>query len=350
MIIVNALGGINNPNLALTREQGDNPVELMAIDLDDRAITDGKASGLTAVNITLGYVGGPGDPFAISIRTIDMWNEALRRHPRDFLRVATAADIMRAHHEDKIGVIYGFQSAAMMGDDAARVDIFAGNGVRVIQLTYNGPNQLGDGCMAKENRGLSPFGREVIARLNEARVMVDLSHSGERTCLEAAQASSAPISVNHTGCRALADLPRNKSDEELRLVAERGGFIGIFFMPFLRMDGHPGADDVVAHIEHAINVCGEDSVGLGTDGDVAAIDDLNAYTRYLVKQVEDRRRAGLSAAGERADTYPFVVDLRGPDQFRKLASLLKARGHKEARIEKIMGLNFLRFAREVWGA
>src|SRR5204862_82401 len=149
----------------------------------------------------------------------------------------SAADIRRAKAEKKVGLLYGFQNCAMLGKDATRVDVFADLGVRVFQLTYNPANLLGDGSMAPENRGLTPFGREVIARLNDRRVMVDLSHSGERTCLDAARASRAPISINHTGCRALTDLPRNKTDAELRLVAERGGFVGIYFMPFLNQSG-----------------------------------------------------------------------------------------------------------------
>jgi membrane dipeptidase len=349
MLIVNALGGVENPNLGLTRKQGDNPVALDELDIDSRALADAHASGVAAVNVTLGYVGGPDEPFEYTIRTIGQWDEAVRGHAADLVKVYTAADMLRAKAEKKIGVIYGFQNAAMVGNDPSRVDIFADLGVRVIQLTYNPANQLGDGSMAPENRGLTDLGHAVIARLNEKRVMVDLSHSGQNTCLDAARASKAPISINHTGCRALTDLPRNKTDEELRLVASKGGFVGIFFMPFLRLDGHPHAEDVVAHIEHAVNVCGEDCVGIGTDGDVTAIDDLGVYAAFLAKQVADRAKSGLGATGERADTYPFVVDLRGVDQFRKLAGLLRARGYNETRIEKIMGRNFLRFATDVWG-
>ena len=229
-------------------------------------------------------------------------------------------------------------------------DTFGDLGVGVIQLTYNPANALGDGSMAPENRGLTDLGRKAVARLNARRIMVDLSHSGERTCLDAIAVSKAPISINHTGCRALADLPRNKTDAELRGVAEKGGFVGVFFMPFLNVSGHAHAEDVVAHIDHAVGVCGEDHVGIGTDGSATPIDDLGAYGAYLAKQVEDRRKSGLGATGERAGSYPFVADLRGVDQFRKLSHLLKAHGHPEARIEKILGLNFLRFARDVWGA
>ncbi len=339
-IIVNALGGLDDPN----RDTG-----ALVPTITPRVLAEAHASGLTAVNITLGYVSGPDDPFEASVRDIAATDVLVREHAGDLLKVLTAADIRRARAEKKIGLIYGFQNGAMMGNDASRVDVFAGLGVRVFQLTYNPANQLGDGSMAPENRGLTPFGRAVVARLNECRVMVDLSHSGERTCLEAARVSKAPISINHTGCRAVTDLPRNKTDAELRLVAEKGGFVGIYFMPFLNASGHVHAADVVAHIDHAVNVCGEDHVGIGTDGPVTQIDDLQAYQAQLAKEIEQRRRAGISAAGERPDTYPFAVDLRGPQQFHRLAQLLAQKGYSSGRIDKILGLNFLRYAETVWG-
>jgi membrane dipeptidase len=339
--VVNALGGLENPN---DTAEHDGPV------VDARTLADAHASGQAAVNVTLGYVLGKKEPFEQTVREIGQWDRLVERHAGDLLKVKTAADIARAKASRRIGLIYGFQNAAMMGQDASRADIFADLGVRVVQLTYNDRNQLGDGCMVPEGRGLTPFGRQVVERLNANRVMVDLSHSGRRICLDAAAASRQPISINHTGCRALVDLPRNKTDEELRAVASRGGFVGIYFMPFLTLSGHPRAADVVAHIEHALNVCGEDHVGIGTDGGTTSIDDLEAYKAVLAKEVAERRAAGVIAAGERPDTYPFVVDLRGPDQFRKLARLLAARGHPSARIEKVLGGNFVRYAREIWGA
>jgi membrane dipeptidase len=344
MLIVNALGGLEDPNHP---EDGTGVNSSL---LEPRVLDEAHASGLTAVNVTLGYVSGDADPFESSVRAVAQMDAYVRRGARDLRKVLTAGDIPAAAAERRIGIIYGFQNGAMLGNDATRVDLFADLGVRVIQLTYNPANQLGDGSVAPENRGLTPFGREVIERLNEKRVMVDLSHSGERTCLEAARVSRQPVSINHTGCRALNDLPRNKTDEELALVAERGGFIGIYFMPFLNPTGHATAEDVVRHIEHAVNVCGEDHVGIGTDGSVTSIDDLDAYKAALAKEVEGRRAAGISAAGERPDTFPFVVDLRGPGQFRDLAARLARRGHSSARIEKIMGQNFVRYARTVWGA
>ena len=339
-LIVNALGGLDDPNI-----ESDSLVPR----LTPRVLAEAHASGLAAVNVTLGYITGDEDPFEASVRDIAATDALVRAHANDVRKVLTAADIERSREDGRIGLIYGFQNGAMLGDDVARVDIFANLGVRVFQLTYNPANQLGDGSMAPGNRGLTPFGREAIARINAARCMVDLSHSGEQTCLEAAQASTAPISINHTGCRALVDLPRNKTDAELRLVAARGGFVGIYFMPFLTRSGHAHATDVVAHIDHAIDVCGEDHVGIGTDGTVSQIDDLQAYRTELAREIEERRAAGISAAGESPDTYPFVVDLRGPGQFRELERLLMAKGYSESRIDKILGLNFLRYAKTIWG-
>ncbi|WP_313394301.1 membrane dipeptidase [Sphingobium yanoikuyae] len=341
MIVVNALGGLGDPN---------QPADSLVPQFNPRVLAEAHASGLTAVNITIGYVSGSDDPFEQSVREVAETDAQVRANSRDLMKILTAACISRAKAEGKVGLIYGFQNGAMMGQDASRVDIFANLGVRIFQLTYNPANQLGDGSMAPGNRGLTPFAREVVARCNAKRVMVDLSHSGEQTCLEAARISKQPISINHTGCRAVTNLPRNKTDAELKLVADRGGFVGIYFMPFLDMSGHARAEHVVAHIDHAVNLCGEDHVGIGTDGTVTQIDDLKAYEAVLAKEIAARQAAGISAKGERPDTYPFVVDLRGPDQFRKLAGLLRAKGYSTARIEKILGGNFLAYAQTIWGA
>jgi len=352
-LIINALGDLDDPN---PPAGGPNPAQRPAVQgtdalvLNRRAINDALASGLTAINVTLGYVAGDMEPFEYTIAEIGEWDARLRANAEHLLKVYSAADILRAKSEHKVGIIYGFQNAAMVGNNPARVDVFANLGVRVIQLTYNPANQLGDGSMAPQNRGLTPLGREVVERLNANRVMVDLSHSGEKTCLEAARISKQPISINHTGCRALNDVPRNKTDEELRLVATGGGFVGIYFMPFLNASGHAKADDVVAHIEHAVNICGEDHVGIGTDGTITPIDDLEAYKAHLAAEIAARRAAGISAKGERPDTFPFVVDLRGVGQFRELADRLQQRGYTTGRIEKILGRNFLSYAQRIWGA
>lgn len=343
-LIIDALGNIDNINLPAAQRDS----AAYDFGIDARALADAKASGLNAFNMTIGYVFGDGDPYEKSLADVHAWNALIQKKSADLLLVRSAADIRRAKAEGRLGVILGFQNAAMMGKDAGRVEFFAKGGVRVIQLTYNGPNQLGDGSTVPANRGLTSFGRDVVAELNRNRILVDLSHSGEQICLDAAAESKSPIIISHTGCRALANLPRNKTDKELRLVADKGGFVGIYFMPFLAVGRQPMAADLITHIEHAINICGEDHVGFGTDGTVPQIDDMAAYMKGLEEEVRQRRAAGISAPGERPDIVPFLPDLMGRNKFWKLADLLAERGHSSSRIEKILGANFLRVADGVW--
>jgi membrane dipeptidase len=291
---------------------------------------------------------GDAPPFEHTLHEIEVWDSIVADNSADLIKVQTVADIHEARSSGRIGIIYGFQNAVAIGDDLGRIETFGRLGVRVIQLTYNQANHIGDGSMAPENRGLTPFGRQVVEGLNARSIMVDLSHSGEQTCLEAARIAEKPVSINHTGCRALADLPRNKTDEELRLVASRGGFVGIYFMPFLNISGHARAADVIEHIDHAVNVCGADHVGIGTDGPVTSIDDLDAYRARLAEHVALRKAAGVGAAGERSDTLPFVIDLRGVNQFYELIGLLEARGYSQDLIEKILGRNFADYAERIW--
>lgn len=352
-IVINGLGGIDDPNIELElRKAGktQDPLQLALREFAERGIREAHQSGLTAVNMTLGYTSGDKDPFEQSVRDIAACDASIRRHPKDLMKILTAQDIVTAKRSNKVGIIYGFQNSVLLGNDAARASLFANLGVRIIQLTYNPKNAVGYGSMAPENLGLTAFGRDVVAQLNANKILVDLSHSGEKTCLEAAKLSTAPITISHTGCRALADLPRNKTDAELRLVAERGGVVGIYFMPFLKVGVQPTAEDVVRHIEHAVDICGEDHVGIGTDGTVTQVDDMQTYKDALREEVEARKKAGVGATGERIDSYPFILDLRGVNQFERLAELLETRGYKAARIEKILGQNFLRLMKDVWPA
>jgi membrane dipeptidase len=258
------------------------------------------------------------------------------------------ADLDAAAEAGEVGVVYGFQNTEMLGRELDRVRLFAKMGVRVIQLTYNGRNAVGDGATVRDDQGLTRFGAEVVERLQFEGVLVDLSHSSEKTCLDALALAQRPVAITHSACRAVADHPRNKSDAELRLLADRGGVIGLYFMPYLRLAGQPMAADLIAHLEHAISVCGEDHVGVGTDGGTTRHDDMTAYRRQLEDEVAQRRAQGIGAPGETADVATFLPDLCGPTQFQRLADLLAARGHGEARIEKILGGNFRRLMTQAW--
>jgi membrane dipeptidase len=350
--VINALGVLDDPNLPPRAAGSDRAAVAYASTgeaVTTRALADARAAGLCAVNVTLGHVAGTDDPCEATRRDIAAWDAFIAAHPDALRLVRTGADIDAARAAGQVGVVYGFQNTEMLGRDLARVDEFARRGVRVIQLTYNGRNAVADGATVPDDRGLSAFGAEVLERLEAQRVLVDLSHSSEKTCLDALRRARRPLAITHTGCRALADHPRNKSDAELRRVAEGGGVVGLYFMPYLRLAGQPLAADLVAHLEHALQVCGEDHVGLGTDGGTTAPDDLASYRARLEEEVETRRRLGIGAPGETAEVVCFLPDLCGPSQFDRLAALLAERGHGQARIAKILGGNFRRLMGECWG-
>lgn len=311
-----------------------------------------RASGLSAIVLTVAPSGRfwmDDAAFEKTKATIDQWQAIIARHPEHLLAVRTASDLQRARHERRLGIVYTFQGTESLGEDVDRIALFRERGVRVIQLTHNRRNLVGDGCMEPGNAGLSNFGRQVVERLNAEKIVVDLAHGSSRTMAEGIAASRAPALISHTGCRALADLPRNTDDAILRALAEKGGVAGIIFWPYLRTDTQPMAIDVIRHIEHAVNVCGEDHVGIGTDAGIAPIERTADYEKdnreWVAAAVED----GVFERGRPADLYTFIPDLNRADRFDMLASMLSKRGYPDARIAKILGGNFARVMGEVWG-
>lgn len=311
-----------------------------------------RASGLSAVITTL----APQGRFWMDDAAIERarneaikWNSIIERYPDRLVAIRSGADLKRARAENKLGIVYTFQGAEPLGEDVDRVTDYRDLGVRVIQLTHNRRNLVGDGSSEPGDAGLSSFGKEVVARLNAERIVVDLAHGSPRTMREGVEATTSPPLISHTGCRALADHPRNVDDATLRALAQKGGVAGIIFWPYLRVDTQPMAIDVVRHIEHAIKVCGEDHVGVGTDGFVGAIERTADYEVQNREWVADAVADGVFQRGRPADLYTFIPDLNVPNRFERLAALLAQRGHKEERIMKVLGGNFARVMMDVWG-
>ena len=184
--------------------------------------------------------------------------------------------------------------------------------------------------------------------MNDSGVLVDLSHCGRQTTLDGIELSARPVAVTHSGCAALSDNPRNKSDDQLRRLADRGGVVGVYLMPFLRASGQPTADDVLVHIEHAIKVCGEDHVGIGSDQSITPVDATPEYRTLHAETVRERRRLGISAPGESEDVLVFTPDLNSPRRLDLIADRMASRGHGSARIAKVLGGNWLRLFGDVW--
>ena len=315
--------------------------------LDARELADIRNSGVTALNLTVSSVGSYANDFNETIDNIAYWDAQIAAHPDALMKVTRGAQVEEAKRSQRLGIIYGFQDTTMYGENLDRFDLFHEFGVRIVQLTYNRRNLMGDGCLEAGNAGLSKLGRDMIAKMNERGVLVDLSHCGQRTTSEGIDASKKPVAVTHSGCRAVADMPRNKRDEELRLLADRGGVIGIYLMPYLRNEGQVMAEDAMRHIEYAIKVCGEDHVGIGTDGTVSTVDITPEFKKLFADEIAERQKRGISAPGERADSYTFALDLNTPLRMERIAAMLSLRKHSDARIEKILGGNFAKLFRDV---
>jgi membrane dipeptidase len=338
-IVIDALGGPGgfDPDLA-----PDAP-------LSPSMLADVKASGVTAVNLTVGSVGNGPRNFEDTVAGIAYAEQQITDEPDRFMKILAARDLAAAKASGRMGLIYGFQDTSALDGELDRLKLFHGLGVRIVQPVYNRRNLMGDGCLEPADGGLSTLGRELIGEMNKLKILLDLSHAGARTQSEGIATSKVPMAITHTGCRALVDVPRNTHDRELKAVADRGGVVGIYFMPFLRASGQPHAEDLIRHLEHAVDVCGEDHVGLGTDGGISGIKLDEKYAAYQRKFFEDRQKAGIAAPGEAADVFNLVPEYNDARRFFTLANDLSDRGWAAKRVEKILGANFARLFGEVWG-
>lgn len=317
--------------------------------LSDDMILNAIASGITAVNLTVALAAA-NDSIEYHFKSIAGWERELQNHPDTLMKIRNVSDLLVAKQTKRLGLIYGFQDCQVMGTDLSRVELFRSFGVQILQLTYNGRNQFGDGCLVPQDAGLSPLGYELVAELNDKKILVDLSHCSTKTTSDGIKASKVPVAITHSGCKAVADRPRSKRDEELKLLANKGGVIGIYMMPFLTMGLQPSDGDVINHIEHAINICGEDHVGVGSDLSITPHQVTDAYRKAHADFVSARKKTGRAAPGEDEKVFMFVPELNYPNRMELIADKLMARGHKEARIEKIIGGNATRLMKEVWGS
>jgi len=313
----------------------------------ERELAETRASGLTA---TLLQVTGVHAGFEEAVNDLMRCRARADAHKDAFLIVESADDLRRAKRENRLGLILRFQGAEPIGDDFDHVAAFRRLGIRVVELTHNRRNLYGDGSTEPGNAGLSVLGKLLVEQLNVDRIVVDVAHGSERTMKEGIAASKAPVLISHSGCRALSDLPRLADDETLRAMAKTGGVIGIMFWPYLTRAGQPMAIDVIRHIEHAIDVCGEDHVGIGTDGGIASTERTPEFEKQNLASMRQTVADGIFGMDRKAEgLYYFVPDLNAPNRFDVLAAKLSARGHSDARIEKILGANFARVFADVWG-
>ncbi len=221
--------------------------------------------------------------------------------------------------------------------------------MRCVQLTYNLANLSGDGSVEPRNAGLTNLGRDTIRRIEAEMLLLDLSHGGARTIEEAVAYARRPPTISHSGARALRDHPRNVSDAAIKSVADKGGVVGVYFMPYLAANMHPSGAMLLENLDHIAKVAGEDHVSIGTDGGVLPLV-IDAKARADArKDFEQRKAAGIAAPGEGPDVFTVVEDYNSIDKLERLGSDLMKRGWTSRQVEKLLGRNLLRLYGEVWG-
>ena len=305
-----------------------------------------RGSGISVIKLSLG---GINDDFAHTVSSIARVQQLIEVHPDYFTGVRNAADLERARREHRLGIILSFESAEMLGGQLSTLEVFRDLGVRVMQLSYNRLSPFAAGVMEPNARGLTTLGHNALREMNRLGIAIDLSHANPTTTAEVLVLSSQPPVMTHAGCAALHAHPRNKTDEQLRELAARGGVVGIYDLPYLTASPRqPTVDDYLAHLAHALEVAGEDHVGVGSDVPIAPLDTAPEGMADIDREIKERRAAGLSAPEE--DRPPFVAGLNVPRRMEIIADRLLKRGYPAAVAEKVLGANFARVFREIWGS
>ena len=298
-----------------------------------------EAGGVTAINATIAVWEG----FRETMDNVESWLHRFKAYGNTLTHATSVADIIRAKAEKKTAVVLGWQNASPIENRLDRLALFHALGVRIIQVTYNERNLLGNGCYERTDEGLSRFGVDAIKEMNRLGILADLSHVGDRTTLETAELSEMPVSATHANARSFVEHPRNKTDDALRLIAEKGGVIGANAFPlFLRKGYESTVGDYVDAIEDLIERVGIDHVGIGTD---YTQDQPHSFFDWLFMQ------QGTKVVLEEnpvPDPHHHPYGMETPDSLSEVPKVLVERGYKTEEIAKVLGGNWLRLFERVW--
>jgi len=318
-----------------------------------------REGGVTAANHTITQ--GDGHDFREAVDQILHVNAVLAANADIARQVRSVAEIRQAKTDGVVGLIYGFQNATPFEGDERLVAVFAALGVRIVQLAYMTANLLADGCLEERNAGLTEFGRAVIRELNANSVLIDLSHVGDRSTLEAIDASDGPVAFTHANARALSPSPRNKTDDAIRALAARGGVVGLSSLPSFVSEDPRDADleRYLDHFDHLVDLVGVQHVGLGLDfveGHVPGSlqpraprwggANLPAGSAGLAKMLPER----LRGQADELIYLPYAPGIQGSTDLPNVTEGLLRRGYSEDDTRLILGGNWLRLFERVWGS
>ncbi len=300
-------------------------------------------AGITAINNT---PFSPSANFRCAATQISEWYDAIERFNDKALLATTVEDIRRAKRDHKIAVILGPQSATMIEDNLKLLRVVHRLGVKICQLTYNEANLLGDGCTERTQKGLTDFGLQVLKEMNRQGILVDLSHVSDAVVADALENSKEPMTFTHVCCRDINGNPRNKTDDQLQALAEKGGVIGVAaWTPLTHtQEGiQPTLDDYFTHLTRIVEAAGIDHVGIGSDLP------FGPFSTTDPKQWEIERQKWSAVYGNWPLEKKKVIGFGDVTGFLNVTKGLVVLGYSKAEIRKIMGENFVKLCEKVWG-
>ena len=268
----------------------------------------------------------------------------LDKFPEKAVLALSVRDIERAREEGKLAVVMGFQTGSPLAQEFHLLTIFWRLGLRIIQFTYNTRNALADGCLEPEGRGLTHFGIEMVRESNKLGVVLDVAHASHRSAMDIVEHSEDPVMDSHCGAYTLRPNPRNARNELIKAVAEKGGVIGIAgFSDFVgdTSEGRwPNIDDLLGHLDYVVNMVGVDHVGIGSD-----ILQASAGPSWD----NGTKRKYPEICGGMTIERHHIKDMSDHKAFPRITEGLLKRGYSDGEVQKIMGQNWLRLYRQVWG-
>lgn len=303
--------------------------------LNDSVIERIHAGGVTAVNATIAAWHNSDETMSM----IEQMSQQLAKHSDIAIQVRSIADIHTAKKAGKTGFILGFQDTEPIADRLDLLETYHQLGVRIIQLTYNFENRAGFGCQAPEDKGLTPFGKEAVAEMNRLGILIDLSHCGKQTTLDAIELSSQPVAITHANAAAQFPHPRNKTDEAIQACAAKGGVIGALSFPAMLTQNLPATvEDYVNAIDYLVSLAGIEHTAIGPD-----------FMEEMPLEVVKRVLTGLPPEViQLMKKMPPVQNFSTAAEMGNVTAVLLQRGYSPEDTKKIMGENWLRLYGQVW--
>tara|TARA_Y100001960_G_scaffold87223_1_gene93509 strand:- start:438 stop:1421 length:984 start_codon:yes stop_codon:yes gene_type:complete len=300
-----------------------------------RDLNKGNVNAINATTATW-------ENYSQTLDNIAVWYSKFNNRT-DISLVRKVDDIFKASDNGQVGIIIGFQNASPIENNLDYLYTFDELNVKIIQFTYHERNLLGNGCYERVDEGITNFGIDAIKIMNEVGILIDLSHVGIVTTMETIDYSEKPIAITHANPKSYHNVPRNKTDEALKLMASKGGIVGVTAIaPFLKKGNASTVEDYVEAISYTVDLVGIDHVGVGTD---FTQDQPEEFWRYIGSQQGTKFPSTFTDVTTPSN-YP--INFETPDKFPVLIDTMENKGFSSEEIAKILGLNWIRVFQEVW--